>query len=192
MKKKALSRYRVPLLAMVLTGLGVYFWYTGLYGSLRAESIRLQHDLVQMQDSLSIIQALKPQVRSLEKELDEAQGKLDSLKSIFPDQKEVPRLLREITSVANASGITATTFTPLTDVEREYYVENRYSMSVEGDYHAIADFYAFLANFALIINLSNMQILANPAYEPADGAENYRRQATTVAQFEMTTFSSKR
>jgi type IV pilus assembly protein PilO len=185
-------RLRVPLLILAIVGGGTYFWYDQMYTPLTAEYTKLDKELTAKKDTLRTIQALKPQLAQLRAELGAAQYKLDSLKSIFPDQKEVPKLIREITSVARASGITTTRFNPMPDVEREYYIENRYSIMVEGRYHDLADFYAFLANFTLIINLSSMHIATNPILPESSAESGYDHAATVVASFEMTTFSSKK
>lgn len=184
-------RVRVPAAIILLIGAGVYYWYSEIFTPIQTERMQLKTQLKEKQDTLRVIQALKPQLTLLKKELTLSQHKLDSLKSIFPDQKEIPKLLREITAVARASGISTTKFNPLPDVEKEYYIENRYAITVEGGYHALANFYAFLANFTLIINLSNMNITSNPALASED-AEPGHNTTTSVAMFEMTTFSSKR
>jgi len=103
-------------------------------------------------------------------------------------------LLRELTSVARASGITTTKFNPMPDIEKEYYVENHYNMAVSGGYHELADFFAFLANFTLIINLTSMNIAANPelSSDMQHDSTVETGSETIVSQFEMTTFSSKK
>lgn len=184
-------RLRVPAAIIFLIGAGVYYWYSEIFTPIQNERTQLKTQLKEKQDTLRVIQALKPQLAQLKNELTVSQHKLDSLKSIFPDQKEIPKLLREITAVARASGISTTKFNPLPDVEKEYYIENRYAITVEGGYHALANFYAFLANFTLIINLSNMNITSNPVLASED-AEPGQNAPTSVAMFEMTTFSSKR
>jgi type IV pilus assembly protein PilO len=186
-------RLRVPLLVILITGGGIYYWYSEMFTPLSAERLSLSQQLVAKQDTLRIIQALKPQLSLLRIELQAAQHRLDSLKSIFPDQKEIPKLLRELTSVAHASGINTTKFNPMSDVEREYFIENHYALSVDGGYHQLAEFFAFLANFTLIINLSSVSISANPEAAAAiNGEQNGEPLSTVVAMFELTTFSSKK
>lgn len=186
-------RLRVPLLVFIISAGGIYYWADQIFKPIRAEKQELETQLKAKQDTLRLIQALRPQLDQLRIELSAAQAHLDSLKDIFPDQKEIPKLIRELTSVARASGIRTTRFNPLPDVEREYYVENRYSISVEGGYHDLAEFFAFLANFTLIINLSTVTISAHPEYAKAEENEVLTVQRPTVASmFEMTTFSSKK
>jgi type IV pilus assembly protein PilO len=187
-------KFRVPIL-LCLVGVGmIALWYYYVYAPNIEKINGLEKKVSAKQDTLRTIQALKPQLNMLREELRLAENKLDSLKSIFPDQKEIPRLLREITSVARASGITTTKFNPMPDIEKEYYVENHYNMAVSGGYHQLAEFFAFLANFTLIINLSSMNITTNPEYNNAlvqMGAVEEGKE-TIVSQFEMTTFSSKK
>jgi type IV pilus assembly protein PilO len=157
------------------------------------EKLKLQEQVEAKQDTLRVIQALKPQLEQLRQELVASQHKLDSLKSIFPDQKEIPKLIREITSVARASGITTTKFNPMPDVVREYYVENKYNLSIDGGYHELANFFAFLANFTLIINLSDVQITGLKGYKPSEQIDPENVQILSIkATFNMTTFSSKK
>lgn len=186
-------RFRIPLLVIFISAGGIYYWYSEMFTPLRTERLFLSQQLTAKQDTLRIIQALKPQLSLLRTELQVAQHRLDSLKSIFPDQKEIPKLIRELTSVARASGITTTKFNPMPDVEREYFIENHYALSVDGGYHQLAEFFAFLANFTLIINLSNVNIAANseavPGFPEGQGGEQV---STVVAMFELTTFSSKK
>jgi len=186
-------RLRVPLLVALFIGIGTYMWIDMVFAALQIERSQLLDNINRRQDTLRIIQALKPQLAQLHIELNLAQHRLDSLKAMFPDQKEVPKLIREITSVARAAGIVTTRFSPMPDIEREYFVENRYSLAVEGGYHSLAEFFSFLANFTLIINLSTVNITANPAYvdQEAAGPES-GRYPTIAALFEMTTFSSKK
>ncbi len=151
-------------------------------------------ELDRKQTELNSILALKPQLKKLEKDIATAQIRLDSLKSMFPDQKEIPKLIREITSVARASEIYTTRFNPLPDIQREYYVENRYDMIVSGGYHQLAEFFSFFANLPLIINLTNMSIRVSPnlAQLKKEAEDHGGPVSTIVASFQMTTFSSKK
>jgi type IV pilus assembly protein PilO len=173
---------------------GMVLWYQTVYVERQRTVNSLHRELDRKQSELNSILALKPQLKKLEKDIAVAQVRLDSLKSMFPDQKEIPKLIREITSVARASEIYTTRFNPLPDIQREYYVENRYDMTVSGGYHQLAEFYGFLANLPLIINLSNVSIKVNGniVQSKKDAEEHGGPISSVVASFQMTTFSSKK
>lgn len=186
-------KVRNPLIVIVITAVIALFWQQYFYTPSMDTLKSLQKKQKEKQDTLRTILALKPQLDVLKAELAKSQVKLDSLKSIFPDHKEIPKLLREINAVARASGITTTRFNPLPDVEKEYYVENRYNVTIEGGYHELAEFFAFLANFTLIINLTSVNIAASSSNLVIAQDEPMETTGiTVVSSFEMTTFSSKR
>lgn len=186
-------KVRNPLIVIAVTAVIALLWQQYFYTPSMDTLISLQKKQKAKQDTLRTILALKPQLDVLRVELAKSQDKLDSLKSIFPDHKEIPKLLREINAVARASGITTTRFNPLPDVEKEYYMENRYNITIEGGYHELAEFFAFLANFALIINLTSVNIAASSLNSAQPQSELMETTGiTVVSSFEMTTFSSKR
>ena len=72
-------------------------------------------------------------------------------------------------------------------------MENRYNVTIEGGYHELAEFFAFLANFTLIINLTSVNIAASSSNLVIAQDEPMETTGiTVVSSFEMTTFSSKR
>jgi len=187
-------KFRAPLIIIFAGIAGITLWYYNVYTAKNNEYTARKTELAKKQNELNNILALKPQLTRLEEEKAIAQHTLDSLKSIFPDQKEIPKMIREITAVAHASGIYTTKFNPRPDVEREYYIENRYDLSVLGGYHDLGRFYSFLASMPLIINLSNVSIKTNPKIEESKkNSEEHGAPINSVtASFTMTTFSSKK
>lgn len=174
-----------------------YFWYDSFYApkSRAIDSLVREKEKIDIQ--LADINALRPQLESLRRETVELEAKLDSLKNIFPDQREVPRLIRELTTVNRMTNVTTTRFTPKPDVVQEYHVENRYDVSVAGDYHDLGALFSHLANFQLIVNLTHVTITANPGFgggggSGGRGAQAVERQPSILSTFELTTFSSKR
>ncbi len=184
---------RNPLIALAVALALGYLWYSQSYKEAQAT---LQNKLTtkeQKESELRTILALRPQLETLRAEKVNAEKRLDSLRAIFPDHRQVPRLVRDLSSVARASSIVTTKFNPIPEVEQEFHIENRYNVAVSGMYHSLGEFYAYLANFPLIINLSNVIISANPGYRDAMERDEYDMFSSSVmATFQLTTFSSKR
>ncbi|MDR0331019.1 MAG: type 4a pilus biogenesis protein PilO [Chitinispirillales bacterium] len=190
---------RNVLIAVAVIGLVSYLWVDG-YLTPKIEEIKtLAAKKEKVEAELLKINALKPQLEKLRVEIAILSAKLDSLKSIFPDQKEVPRLIREMNAVNKRSNIITTRFTPMPDVVKEYYVENKYNVAVSGNYHNLGQLFSYLANFQLIVNLANVSINANPGYsgfapggDGKGGGYYDERPPSVFATFELTTFSSRR
>jgi type IV pilus assembly protein PilO len=185
---------RIALGILLVGALGVALWTQTIYKDQQNELTVLQKKRETKQNNLNSILAMKPQLKKLQIEVEQEVRLLDSLKSIFPDQKEVPRLIREITMVARMSDIATTKFTPQPDVQKEYYIENKYNMSVSGGFHQLANFYSYFSNMQLIINLTNVSMKVNPKLEQMrkENEEKGMPFPTLDATFQMTTFSSKK
>jgi Tfp pilus assembly protein PilO len=177
----------------------VYGWYDQYYTPLNENVTALTERKTQLESELMRINALKPQLERLRQEAVELEVRLDSLKNIFPDRNEVPRLIRDLTAMNRKSNISTTRFTPKPDVVRDYYIENKYDVSITGNYHNLGELFSHLANFQLIVNLSNVAITANPSFTPGGnvrttegGAQRVESEPSVMATFELTTFSSRR
>jgi len=186
-----------PNVRNALVGIAVilclsYLWFDSIYMPKMEEIKALTEKKEQVEAELLKINALKPQLERLRQEAVVMAAKLDSLKNIFPDNKDVPRLIREITAVNRRSGVITTRFTPMPDVEKEYYIENKYNVLMLGDYHNLGALFSYLANFQLIVNLDNVSISANPGYGSGGKGIYEERQPSVLAAFELTTFSSRK
>lgn len=182
-------------LVILLVGAGlVYGWYNYMYAPAQQEFDKLKGEVEQKEKKLHVLVAMKPQLEKIKAEIVAKSILLDSLKSIFPDQKEVPKLIHEITRLSQASEVQTTKFNPMEDVQREYYVENRYQLSMWGGYHDFASFLSRLANLRLIINLSEVKLLTHPTLQQAlQESEGAQAPTQTIeASFVLTTFSSRR
>jgi type IV pilus assembly protein PilO len=187
------------LIAVVIIAGSAYAWYDQFYTPISASIAELSSQKEKLEAELLRINALKPQLERLRQEAIALEAKLDSLKNIFPDSKEVPRLIRDLTAANRRSNVVTTRFTPKPDVVQEYYIENKYDVSVAGNYHNLGALFSHLANFQLIVNLTNVAITANPAYASGGGGSGSGNNAlaaeappSVLATFELTTFSSRR
>ena len=188
------------MLIIIVIGLaGSFGWWELMYKVKKNELNDLRTEREKTESELNAILAMKPQLSRLRKEVAEMEKELDSLRSIFPDQKEIPKLIKEITRISYTSGIKTLKFNPLPDVEREFYIENNYQLSVMGFYHDLAHYFAHLANIPLLINVLNVSLSAERSSSESTGnsseegaGEPSQPRMIIKADFTITTFSSKR
>jgi len=151
-----------------------------------------QQELNKIRNNENKLPTLQANVEKLEQEL-------DSLEKFFPDKVDLPKLISRVTKVAREEHIYATTFTPQSPIKREYYIENSYTISVLGSYHNLGKFFARIANFDLIINVSDMKLTTSSGV--AKEIQKYRDEhnvsdsydnsvKSTKATFKITTYSS--
>lgn len=190
-KDKKIQIGAIILLSTIIIS---FLWYQNII--IKKIEIRddLKVDYQKKQDKLNRIYAMRPHLQELRENVAMLNTKLDSLRSIFPDQKEVPTLVKDIVRVAHKAGITTNKYTPKSPVVREHYIENIDSVKVAGGYHELARFFNYLAGFEMIINLSDVHIKTNPRIQNyINDYKEYGEEIKSLeASFNMTTFSSRK
>lgn len=181
----------IIILSTIILG---FLWYQNIIIAKTEQRDDLKVDYQKKQDKLNRIYAMRPHLQELRENVAMLNTKLDSLRSIFPDQKEVPALVKDIVRVAHKAGITTSKYTPKEPIVKEHYIENIDSVRVAGGYHELARFFNHLASFEMIINLSDMHIKTNPRIQSyiTDYKEYGEEIKSLEASFNMTTFSSRK
>ncbi|MBN1981221.1 MAG: type 4a pilus biogenesis protein PilO [Chitinivibrionales bacterium] len=196
LKKIDIHNPRVQVIAAVIVIMifAAYMYYQKIILIKRQELQQLVSKNTTLQNELIKIMALRPKLEALRKSIDDLNVELQTLREKFPDREEIPQVIHTITTTSRKVGISTTRFIPLPGVEREFYRENNYEMTVSGGYHELGRFFAELANFDLIINLSKVSIKVNPSVlqSIAENEAHGGGVQTIVASFILTTFSSKK
>ena len=68
------------------------------------------------------------------------ESRLESLKAILPDEKDVADLLRRIQTMASQSNLTIRTFRPQAIAQKELHAEWPIGLELEGTYHDVGAF----------------------------------------------------
>jgi Tfp pilus assembly protein PilO len=91
--------------------------------------------------------------------------RLDSLKNVLPEQKDVADTLRRIQGLATQSNLSLLRFTPAPQKQQPLYVEVPYQLIADGSYHNLAMFFDRVSKFPRIINVGDISISAKPRQE---------------------------
>jgi type IV pilus assembly protein PilO len=150
------------------------------------------------QEELKKILTLRPQLENMRVEVAKLQQEMDSLEAIFPINPDVPGLIMNITKIVRAQDIAIINFKPSETLQKEYYIENYYEMSVLGSYHNIGAFFAHIANFDLLVNIDKISLKVSPTltndlqkFDGYKGKKNSDELIRSVqVSFRITTYSS--
>ncbi len=105
--------------------------------------------------------------------------RLDSLKNVLPEQKDVADTLRRIQGLATQSNLQLLKFTPIGTKQQPLYLEVPYRIEAEGSYHNLGLFFDRVSKFPRIINVGDISISAKPRQDP---------NSTIIADCTATTF----
>ncbi|MGH9410817.1 MAG: type 4a pilus biogenesis protein PilO [Vicinamibacterales bacterium] len=168
------------ILAFVLVcGLAVYGFYD-FY------AVDQQSDMALRQTHLTALKADIAKGNTTARELPQFEGqvadlerRLDSLKNVLPEQKDVADTLRRIQALATQSNLTILRFTPEAPKQEPLYQEVPYRITAEGTYHNLGLFFDRVSKFPRIIDIGDIAIRALPQQQ---------QNATIIADCTATTF----
>jgi type IV pilus assembly protein PilO len=124
----------------------------------------------------------KVQMAALEKQL-------DTLKTIVPEDKEVDEFMRLLQEAASASGVQIRSLTSQAVVPKDYHYELPFTISVDGPYFSIEDFFARLSRLSRIINVGDLTFTG--LADPTKATFPVRPGTTVTGTCTVTTFFSK-
>jgi type IV pilus assembly protein PilO len=166
--------------AFVLMGaLSIYGFYTYYVTDTQAE-IRLKETrLTALRADVTKGRATAGRLGEFQNQVSDLERRLDALKNVLPEQKDVADTLRRIQGLATQSNLTLLRFTPAVQKQQALYLEVPYQLIADGSYHNLALFFDRVAKFQRIINVGDISISAKPRQDAS---------STITATLTATTF----
>src|SRR4029079_7024577 len=96
------------------------------------------------------------------------EGRLESLRAVLPEEKDVADILRRLQGLAAQSSLSIQRFTPQPSVQQAMYAEVPFKLQAEGTYHNLGAFFDRISKFPRIINISAINIKATHPPEQDD------------------------
>ena len=144
-------------------------------GKLEGEYQKLQADLAQKRSIAANRVKLEAEIKELEKQLAAALVKL-------PEEKDIPKLLTQINTLGQQSGLEFQLFRPNPPVRKGFYAEVPIDIRVEGQYHTLGAFLDRVSKLERIVNVADIKIAPLSAQQQLSGR-------TMVADLKATTYT---
>lgn len=178
------------LCVIAILSIGAYWNFVYSKGAADLELRRQHADALVAMNQKAKMEVAKGNVNEIRRELAEYQQNLVLIRSLVPTGNEVPSLLEQISTAARRVGLDVSTVDPQPVVEGENYDTYRYTMSVVGGYHELAEFLANVGNLTRIVLPVNVA-LALPNNTAAVQAHQKAGEAAIEAKFQLQTFVTK-
>jgi type IV pilus assembly protein PilO len=178
----------------LLIGYLVYNFYETEYVVYSQQVESLDQEIRRQKGELRQILAQKQRLKDLQAEIDQADQEFARLQEMFPDEEVIPRRLIDLTAVTRKSLTIPTKFLPLRVEEKEFYKENHYAITISSSYHALGMLFGEVANFRYPTAINKLTIDKAPDLEKEveDAKDHGETPRTIVANFQLTTFTSKK
>jgi Tfp pilus assembly protein PilO len=167
-----------------------YLWYSKIYTDYAS---KIAAKKIQYEKELSDLHSVKQKAATLDdlqREFDELTIKYKRIELLLPETKEDESFLSQIHAAAQVTGSTVTDLTPMGPQPSDFYVANTYSLQVEASYHGLGRFFAKVANFPFIVNVSDLDLKSTAGNATMSG-EDKDPDKNVVATFKMSTYNVK-
>jgi type IV pilus assembly protein PilO len=99
-----------------------------------------------------------------EKEMADAENQFLEMAALLPKEKEIPKLLKDISALGQNVGLDFLTFKPLADIPKDFYAEIPVTINVRGPYHNMGSFFDQVSKLERIVSVSNVK-MSSPKME---------------------------
>jgi type IV pilus assembly protein PilO len=151
------------VLGLALIG-GFYYFYVM---PTQAEMATRERKLAALRVDIAKGSTTANQLNQFRQQVAELEGRLESLKAVLPEQKDVADLLRRIQTLATQSNLAIRGFKPAPSVTKQLHAEWPIALQLDGTYHNLGMFFDRVSKFSRIINVSNIRIHAKEKPEPS-------------------------
>ncbi len=164
---------------VLVCGAAVWAFWNYYASGVEAELAQRQQHLAAIRADVNKGIATAKRLPEFQSQVSDLERRLDGLKNVLPEQKDVADTLRRMQGLATQSNLTILRFTPAPQKQQPMYQEVPYRISTEGTYHNLGTFFDRVSKFPRIINISEITIHARSQPDA---------NATITAECTATTF----
>jgi type IV pilus assembly protein PilO len=148
---------------------------------IRAEVAAKQQQIDTLRVEINRGRAIAQKLQEFQGEVADLEARLDGLKAVLPEQKDVGDLLRRIQTLATQSNLDIRAFKPLAIVTKQMHAEWPISLELEGTYHDLGLFFDKVSKVPRIINISGIGVKGRDQARRAETDKNSTITATCLA-----------
>ena len=151
-------------LAVAVAALGGFYWYyvQGAQDAIATQQKKLDGMLADAAKA----NATARQLKGFQSQVVELSARLDNLRAVLPEEKDVGDLLRRLQTLATQSNLTIRGFKPAPIVQKQTHAEWPIQLELDGTYHNLGLFFDRVSKFPRIINVASVKIKAKDKPQP--------------------------
>jgi type IV pilus assembly protein PilO len=149
---------------LAIAGAGVFYQF--YVTPFNAEMDQRRQQLAALRVEVAKGTTTANQLNQFKAQVSELEARLESLKAVLPEQKDVADLLRRIQTLATQSSLTIRGFKPAPSVTKQLHAEWPIALQLDGTYHNLGMFFDRVSKFSRIINVSNIVIRGKDKPDP--------------------------
>ena len=149
------ARYGV-LAGVSLLVVAIYF--LSFYGGQRTTLTNQEHALAGLQSKIVEAKSIAANIDSFRARGEELRKELASALSRLPNDRELPVLLTDISTLGKKAGLEFRGFKPKPEINRDFYAEVPIDIEFYGTYHEVGTFFDRLSRLSRIVNITTLHM----------------------------------
>jgi type IV pilus assembly protein PilO len=163
--------------AISIGGAGAFYYFYEMPQQVTMEE--QAKELSAIRGRISRGQSMARQLPEFRKEIEALEARLNALKPILPDERDVGDLLRRVQTLATQSNLQVRGFKPNAITMKEMHAEWPISLELEGNYHNLGLFLDRVSKFPRIINIGNLTLASKTTDVSPNASMTISATATT-------------
>ena len=143
---------------VVVSGLAVFGFWKFYVAEMQADIDARQTRLTALRGDITKGVATARRLPQFQSEVAELERRLENLRAVLPEQKDVADILRRVQGLATQSSLTIQRFTPQEPKQEALYAALPFKLRAEGTYHNLGLFFDRISKFPRIINVGEITI----------------------------------
>jgi type IV pilus assembly protein PilO len=140
--------------------LPLIIFYFSYYQKSAKNIENLNKQKVTLAKQIQTVKLKAADLEKFEKELKDAEEQFLASAALLPKEKEIPKLLKDISALGRNAGLDFLTFKPLADIPKDFYAEIPVTINVRGPYHNMGYFFDQVSKLTRIVSVTNVKMSA--------------------------------
>jgi type IV pilus assembly protein PilO len=149
--------YRMAIMPAIALIVFIFYGYT-LYMPASKELTSFHSQELELQRKLNEVRSVTQNLGAFEEELQRLDRELSIALRQLPNDKELPVLLTDISTLGKNAGLEFKSFKPKPEVPREFYAEVPIEIEFHGHFHEVAGFFDQISRLPRIVNVSDLKM----------------------------------
>lgn len=149
------QKIAIGVMGLAILGAAAYFL---LLSPLEARVATLETQHAAVEKELVQSRAIVADLARFRREMAVVEKRLEALKVRLPNEKEIPPLYRTLSEAALKAGLDVALFQPKEPRTRDYYSEVPITISAEGGYHQVGEFFERVASLPRVVNVAELKL----------------------------------
>ena len=177
---------------VLAAALGTGALYYTVFRTQRDQNAAAQQKLQAKMRENAELQAYRPKLADMERQLTNLKQQLEIERRIVPDEKEVDGLMRMVSGEARKAGVEIRRYTARPYNPRDFYTEVPFEVELDGPYYSMLGFFDRVGKLERIVNVSNLLVASTrkPSDAKTKHTYQYAPSESVVATCVATTYFS--